>query len=278
MQIKVVMQGHVSPVDVDTPVVQAQALMEGHGLRHLPVTEDGAVAGLVSERALRRVQPSTLPELGAWELPPDRELIRVREVMTPPPPGVTPDTDVAQAASLLVSSRAEALPVVDGRDVVGVVSVRDLLGVLADGVDRPRRPRLGHILAAVDDEAGAQALATAVALARHHGARLTLAWVLPPLPRRAIVDVWPALWEQVGRERTRAARAWLAARVGETADGLAVELVVTEGRTADEVLALAEQRESDLVVVDAGSAESLAVEAPCPVLGVPAGRSSHASR
>jgi CBS domain-containing protein len=265
-------------VDVDAPLGEVRELMKRSAVRHVPVTDGAALAGLVSERALRRVEPSTLVSLGTWELAPDPDRLRARDVMSAPLLSVAPDTEVAEAASILAANGADALAVVEGHDVVGMVTVRDVLGVVGHDVGRPRRARLGRIVAAIDDEPRSRALATAVDLARHHAARLTLVRVLSPLPRRGMPDVWPELWGPVDRERTRAARAWLVSRAADVAQGVPVDVVVAQGNLTAQMVALAEQRESDLIVVDAGAAVPLTAEAPCPVLGVPLTRRANHAR
>jgi CBS domain-containing protein len=269
MQVKVVMRNPVSTIDVDAPLEQARSLMASEKLRHVPVKEGPTVVGFLSERALRRVQPSTLTPLDAWEFASAVDRLRVRDVMSAPLLSVGPDASVREAASLLASNRMEALSVLEGSDLVGLVSVQDLLGVLGRDVEQRRRSRLGHILAAVDDRPGSRTLTTALALARHHDARLTLAWVLAPLPRRQLPEVSLAQWEEVSKQRRRDARAWLASQVADTAEGRTADLIVAEGDLTAEIAALAELREAEVIVVDARSAASVMVEAPCPVLGVP---------
>lgn len=269
MQVKVVMRSPVTAVDVDAPLEQARSLMHTYGLRQLPVKEGATLVGFVSEVALRRVEPSTLPPLRTWESVSGRDRPRVGDAMSASTLSVRSDASLAEAASVLAASRLEALPVVEGNELVGLVSVRDLLGVLGRDVGRPRRPGLGHLLAAVDDDPRSGTLTTALALARHHDARLTLVWVLAPLPRHAEAEVSSARWEEVSAHRRRAARTWLASQVGDTAEGRAADVVVTEGHLTAEVVAVAERREADLIVADARWAAPLIAEASCPVLGVP---------
>jgi CBS domain-containing protein len=278
MHVKVIMRSPVSVVDVDAAVEEAAALMSRDAVRHLPVKEGASVVGLVSERDLRRVQPSTLPPLDTWEMSPAPGRLRVRDVMSALPPSVGPDASVTEAASLLAAHRMEVLPVLDGREPVGLVGIRDLLGVLRRDAERPRRARVEHILAAVDDHQ-THVPRAAIALARHHDARLTLVWVLAPLPRQQLTEISPVSWAEVARQRRNHARTWLASRLsGETAAGWAPDLIVAEGRLTEEVIALAGRREADLVVVDARIAEPLVVEAPCPVLGIPPAREARHAR
>lgn len=55
----------------------------------------------------------------------------VSEVMTPDVLAVTPDMPLYEAARLMVARWVRHLPVVDEGQVVGVLSLRDLVGVLA---------------------------------------------------------------------------------------------------------------------------------------------------
>jgi len=41
-------------IDASAPLANARALMEEHGIRHLPVFEDGDIVGVVSERDIER--------------------------------------------------------------------------------------------------------------------------------------------------------------------------------------------------------------------------------
>jgi acetoin utilization protein AcuB len=59
----------------------------------------------------------------------------VADWMTPDPQSVGPDTEVEEAAGIMLKNGFRHLPVVDGRTVCGVVSLRDLFAT------RIRRPQ-----------------------------------------------------------------------------------------------------------------------------------------
>ena len=63
-------------VEVDDSLIGARTLMVRHQVRHLPVKEDGALKGVLTDRDLKRALD---PELG---LPPKDELF-VRDVFMP---------------------------------------------------------------------------------------------------------------------------------------------------------------------------------------------------
>ena len=110
-----------SPVTI-TPgetLSAAQELMAREGVRQLPVLEKGMLAGMLSERDLHA-------HTGYLE----RTKVNVamtRDVVT-----VTPATTAQQAGQLLIDHKFNALPVVEGEKLVGIVSRTDLLQLLVD--------------------------------------------------------------------------------------------------------------------------------------------------
>lgn len=115
MKVKEIMTAQVVTVSVDATRHQAAALLREHGISGMPVVDPaGAVVGLVSEHDLL-ARPSG----------------GVREVMSPAVLSVTEDTDVDDVRHLLVERRIHRVPVVRGREVVGVVSRGDVLAVMS---------------------------------------------------------------------------------------------------------------------------------------------------
>jgi CBS domain-containing protein len=84
----------------------------------LLVTEGGKISGIVTERDyLRRVtlQGRT-----------DKDTA-VREIMSSPLIVATPETPIDECMALITDQRIRHVPVVDGGEVVGVVSIGDLV-------------------------------------------------------------------------------------------------------------------------------------------------------
>lgn len=101
--------------------------MHEHGIRHMPVLgEDGRLAGMVSDRDLRR--PDSLDDdpnvVHPWVL--DNHT-RVESLMTPRPLTVQAEAPLVEALDAMVEHRFGALPVLDGERLVGVISATDLL-------------------------------------------------------------------------------------------------------------------------------------------------------
>src|SRR5580692_9959272 len=103
----------------DQSLVVAARTMQRAETGSVVVTDDGKVVGILTERDLLRAAAT-----GAG---PDREAVRLW--MTTRPDVLGPDERVDAAWASLTSHHYRHLPVVDGGRCVGVVSLRDLMGV-----------------------------------------------------------------------------------------------------------------------------------------------------
>jgi CBS domain-containing protein len=118
----------------DASLKHAVRLLDEHEITAMPVVDaKGHLVGVLSEAdVLRDRLPSDhcvherLVEITA---PPINLL--VTDVMTHLPVTVSPDDDVAAAVELLVDTQIKSLPVVSHGRVVGMISRRDIIAVLA---------------------------------------------------------------------------------------------------------------------------------------------------
>jgi CBS domain-containing protein len=108
----------------DTTLVEATRVMEESDLGSLAVVEGMALIGLITERDIRRAVAEGT----------DLD-VAVSELMSDDPDTFDPDLDVWDAATWIAESGYRHLPVVgDDDDLLGVVSIRDLLRGLVDTV------------------------------------------------------------------------------------------------------------------------------------------------
>ena len=111
--------GDVLRIDADATVYEAIERMVEGNVGSLLVFEQGRLRGIITERDyLRRV---------ALEGRTERQTA-VRDIMSTPLVYVTPDTSVEECMAVMTERRVRHLPVLqEGRDVVGVISIGDVV-------------------------------------------------------------------------------------------------------------------------------------------------------
>ena len=134
MLVRDVMTTQVVSVRPEARVKEAIQLLDEHQITAMPVVDAlGRLVGVVSEADVLR--DALLPDRRTREIPVAiegrRKALTVNDVMTHLPMSVTADADLSTAASVLVDTSIKSLPVVDGDQVVGMVSRRDVIAVLA---------------------------------------------------------------------------------------------------------------------------------------------------
>jgi acetoin utilization protein AcuB len=134
MQVQDAMQGQVITAAEDESLGLVLTLMRWSELRHVLVLRpaDGKLTGVISERDILR----------AYQLHPDENVLarQVREFMVSPPEHIHPRADLTDAAALLATNRIGCLPVVDAGELVGIITISDVLGAMAQFPPQPRQP------------------------------------------------------------------------------------------------------------------------------------------
>ncbi len=118
MNVKDCMNHHVIAVEPEESVAVASRLMARHNVGALPVrARDGSLCGIVTDRdvVLRCVALEHSPQETT-----------VARVMTDRVASVPPTASLSQAAAILSREQVRRLPVVEGRRIVGMVSLGDL--------------------------------------------------------------------------------------------------------------------------------------------------------
>lgn len=128
MRVRAMYTPDVLSAGANEDLIEVAARMRFHEVGALLVFYRGVLQGIVTERDL----VSAVAE-GA-----DPATATVERYMTRDPVTVTPDTDVAEAAALMLNLGVRHLPVVEDGQVVGMLSARDLLGDLSWEAPEPR--------------------------------------------------------------------------------------------------------------------------------------------
>jgi acetoin utilization protein AcuB len=113
-------------------IIDAFELMQGQGIRHLPVVENGELKGLVTDRDIRLAlipSPLSTPEDHMYHL---GALEQVEEIMTSDLITVAPTTSIEEAAKLMAQYKIGAVPVVAQGKLVGILTETDILCVFIE--------------------------------------------------------------------------------------------------------------------------------------------------
>ena len=139
-----VMTTSVLTVSPDTDVTEIAKMMLEHRISAVPVmSAQGKLVGIVSEGDLINRSEAETQHRASWWLrmasgedDVSREYLRTHgrraeDVMTTEVVTITPDTPLAEIAALLEKRHIKRVPVVEGGELVGIVSRANLLRGLA---------------------------------------------------------------------------------------------------------------------------------------------------
>lgn len=121
MQVKEIMTSVVQSLTPDSTIGAALEFFEAHEVRHIPVTDDGELLGLVTERVMEVYLGA-----GAGQ---DVLATRLGEIMEHNVVTVTSDSCVQVVIDNMLQYKVGALPVMDSasKKIVGIVSYLDVL-------------------------------------------------------------------------------------------------------------------------------------------------------
>jgi CBS domain-containing protein len=126
MKVRDIMSTKVQTIDMNEKAESAWNLMKWRRIHHVVVTDGpGQVVGVVSAR-----------DLGGRDREDARKVRPVAAMMTAYAVKAVPDMPVRQAANVMRGWNIGCLPVLDGGQLVGIVTVSDLLRLVAEGVER----------------------------------------------------------------------------------------------------------------------------------------------
>ena len=132
MKVSEIMRTVLVTVTMDHTIGQAREIMKMKHIRHLLVMDGSELVGIITDRDVRS---HLSPRVGTpIESKSDRATMesKLHQVMTRDPITVSPDTPVAEAASLILEHKIGCLPVIDrGGFTIGIITDADLLRYLA---------------------------------------------------------------------------------------------------------------------------------------------------
>ncbi len=139
MYVGRIMHTDLVTITPDTTLVQARDIINEKQIKHLLVVDKKEeLIGIISDRDLKQSWASPATSLSAHELnyllvKLTVEMIMVKKIITIPP-----GTTIERAAQIMQENRISALPVVEDKKLVGIITTTDVMEVLlvAIGFDR----------------------------------------------------------------------------------------------------------------------------------------------
>jgi len=122
MRLREIMRERVVTIGPTELATAAWTRMRRRGIRHLVVTDDGDVVGVLSERDLGGRAGGDL-----------RRGRRVQDLMVSRVVSVEPETTLRRAADLMRTNLIGSLPVVDDGALAGIVTATDVFDALVIG-------------------------------------------------------------------------------------------------------------------------------------------------
>ncbi len=130
--VRDIMATEVTTLGRNDSLQLAKDIMTLGRVRHFPVIDDGKVVGVVSQRDLYKASLGAVMKYGEKAQRAFLEGIVIKEIMSDPPITIAPHASVQEAARLMMEKKIGCLPVLEGAQLVGIVTETDMLKLVAE--------------------------------------------------------------------------------------------------------------------------------------------------
>ncbi len=133
MLVRELMTPNPVTVHPETSVPDALRLMRERKVRRLPVIDGhGRLVGIVSDKDLLYASPSPATTLAVWEIPELLSKLKIEKLMARDVITVSEKTPLEEAARIMADRKIGGLPVMQGPDLVGIITETDLFKSLLE--------------------------------------------------------------------------------------------------------------------------------------------------
>jgi acetoin utilization protein AcuB len=125
------------PITISSHVTLPEAfwLMVRNEIRRLLVVDNGVLVGIVTLEDLRKMMPASFINIDPVRVSDMLSKMPVRQVMTPEPVTISADAHLVKAAHQMLDHKISALPVMDGDNLVGIITESDIFRALVKQVE-----------------------------------------------------------------------------------------------------------------------------------------------
>ena len=135
MLVKDRMTRNPTTVTTETSLKDALELIRSKPFRHLPVLDsEGQLVGIVTEKSLVYASPTPATSLSVFEVDYILSRTKIGQIIQGEVITVEPDLPIEEAARVMIDHRFGCLPVVEGDQLVGIISDTDIFRVLVEGL------------------------------------------------------------------------------------------------------------------------------------------------
>ncbi|PVY62598.1 CBS domain protein [Pusillimonas noertemannii] len=135
MTIEKAMSTKVVTIEAGDTLLHATRTMKDNKIKHLPVVDRaGSLVGIVTDRDLKRASASDATTLEVHELLYLLDKVTIDTIMRKNVVTIDKGTALKQAAQMMVEKGIGCLPVMDGKQLAGIVTRTDVLRYFA-GLD-----------------------------------------------------------------------------------------------------------------------------------------------
>ena len=127
------MTREVITISPETSLAEAHKLMTEKRVRRLPVVDDDRIVGIVTLGDVRGAEPSQASSLSVWEMNDLLAKLKVVEIMSRNPVTIQQNTNIGEAARIMLEKKFSGLPVVDeAHHLVGIITESDIFRLVAN--------------------------------------------------------------------------------------------------------------------------------------------------
>jgi CBS domain-containing protein len=126
-RVREIMETKLVTISASERLSMVEDIMTLGRVRHMPVVQGGRLVGVVSERDLLRASLSVLSEHRDAERRMFLHVVEISRVMSAPPIVIGPDATIREAALLMADRKIGCLPVVEGDELIGLITETDVL-------------------------------------------------------------------------------------------------------------------------------------------------------
>ena len=137
----------VQTISPDATLTELVDALAEHRIGAMIVSADGAhIDGIVSERDIVRALRSDggLPSFRESRLV-HLDRVTVREIMTSEVTTCTPDTSIDEVMTVMTAGRIRHVPVVSGEELVGIVSIGDIVAARISHLEWERSALVDYV-------------------------------------------------------------------------------------------------------------------------------------